>query len=125
MTNKLRTYLPKNLREHIQVANFKNGTLIIHTDSSIWASQLRFLNNDIISCCNNDELFYPRVDKIQIKVQSLLSNEKKQIYKTCKTVSTKNIDILNSVAKNTSYKPLQEALFNLAKSANLTSKSGL
>lgn len=43
LTDKVRQHLPKPLQLHCQVANYRDGILIVQTDNAAWATQLRYI----------------------------------------------------------------------------------
>lgn len=51
---RLQPLLPATLADHCQLAAFSDGILTLHTDSSAWASRLRFSSAEILKACQND-----------------------------------------------------------------------
>ncbi len=50
--------LDVKLAKHCQVANLENGSLIVLTDSAIWATQLRFQTGDLLAKLRQHPLLY-------------------------------------------------------------------
>lgn len=48
LEKKLQKQLPEPLRSHCKVANISNKTLVLHTDSAVWAARLRYCTPDIL-----------------------------------------------------------------------------
>ncbi len=40
--------LPEKLKQHCHVANLRDKTLVISSDSSLWATQLRYMSSDLL-----------------------------------------------------------------------------
>ena len=47
-------HLPLDLADHCRAARFDGQRLVIHTDSPVWASRLRFFSNQLSSLLQND-----------------------------------------------------------------------
>lgn len=45
----LRSILPPPLKSHVKVANYANGTLVLHADSAVWRTRLHFQQPAILS----------------------------------------------------------------------------
>jgi|GEM_PF-5401172 len=52
--NLLRSILPPPLKGHIKVANYTNGTLVLHADSAVWRTRLHFQQPAILSGLRED-----------------------------------------------------------------------
>ncbi|MGB1581493.1 MAG: DciA family protein [Nevskiales bacterium] len=48
LQSRLRDWLPAPLREHVQLANLRDGRLILTADSNAWASKCRYLSPDLL-----------------------------------------------------------------------------
>jgi len=62
-----RASLPPPLEQHCCVANLRDKTLIIHADSSLWATNLRYLTPEILRCWHNNPTM-SIIEKICIRV---------------------------------------------------------
>ncbi len=60
--------LPVPLNQHCRVANFRHKILVIHTDSSIWASRLRYMTPELL-CQWQQNRAMPSIEQIEIKVR--------------------------------------------------------
>ncbi|MDM8566697.1 DUF721 domain-containing protein [Candidatus Halobeggiatoa sp. HSG11] len=67
--------LPPPLNQHCHVANWREKTLIVHTDSSLWATRLRYMTPFLIARWQK-ELPIFTINKIIVKVRpTLLENQ--------------------------------------------------
>ncbi|MDX1497063.1 MAG: DUF721 domain-containing protein [Salinisphaeraceae bacterium] len=48
LQSRLQEWLPAPLHEHVQLANIREGRLILTADSNAWASKLRYLSPDLL-----------------------------------------------------------------------------
>jgi len=64
--NALKIVFDEKLKCKFKVLNFRNGLLIIEVPNSVWAQELSFMKNDIISKLN-DALEGIVVDRIMFK----------------------------------------------------------
>jgi len=62
--------LPTPLNQHCHVANLRDKTLVIHTDSSLWATRLR-LFVPVLKHQWQINQFAPGIDQIEVKVRPL------------------------------------------------------
>ena len=68
LQQRLRTALPAPLNDHVTVANSRNGTLTIYTDSAAWAARLRFRIPEMLKSINETPRGVP-LQAIRIKVR--------------------------------------------------------
>jgi hypothetical protein len=59
--------LPVKLKQHCHVANLRDKTLIVHSDSSIWATQLRYMASDLLQQWQNDKTM--SIKQLEIRVR--------------------------------------------------------
>jgi hypothetical protein len=64
----LYTQLPTPLNQHCHIANLRGKVLIIHTDSALWATQLRYLIPELINQWQQDISPLSAIDNIEVKV---------------------------------------------------------
>ncbi|NND65550.1 MAG: DUF721 domain-containing protein [Gammaproteobacteria bacterium] len=77
LTLAVRDALPTNLKNHVTDAVFHNDNLVVFTDAAVWASQLRYYGDTIVTKLgtNGDDLpnnlrqNIPSIHKIVIKVR--------------------------------------------------------
>jgi hypothetical protein len=72
LNNIFQEYLPTPLNQHCQVANFREKTLVIHTESSLWATRLRYITPNIIGKWQKD--INVEIEHLEIKVRPLQIN---------------------------------------------------
>ncbi|MEN8216175.1 MAG: DUF721 domain-containing protein [Pseudomonadota bacterium] len=58
------------LKQHCHVANFRQKILVVHTDSSIWATRLRYMAPELLLQWQLDSAM-PTIDKIEVRVRPL------------------------------------------------------
>lgn len=63
----LHTLIEPTLAEHCQVANMRDNSLILQTDSSVWAMKLRYQFPDILQKLRESGL--RRLNKIECYIQ--------------------------------------------------------
>ena len=66
----LQASLPISLQPHCYIANLRNTTLVVHTDSSLWATRLRYLTPELLSRWQQEKNM-PTISKIEIKIRPL------------------------------------------------------
>ena len=62
---KLAGDLGSPLNQHVAVADYRQGTLVLHADSAAWAAKLRYNTPDILSACKSD---LPGIRTVRIRV---------------------------------------------------------
>lgn len=62
---KLGEYLGKPLAAHVAVADYRQNTLVLHTDSAAWAAKLRYGTPGILAAFKGD---LPGIRTVRIKV---------------------------------------------------------
>ena len=64
----LKASLPNPLKQHCYVANWRDKTLVIRTDSSLWATKLRYKTPELLRCWHNNSAM-PTIEQILIRVR--------------------------------------------------------
>lgn len=57
LTQILKGYIPSPINQHIAVANFTEHTLVVITDSPVWATKLRYLCSELTQRLNQHREF--------------------------------------------------------------------
>ncbi|WP_069471296.1 DUF721 domain-containing protein [Candidatus Marithrix sp. Canyon 246] len=70
LNHQLQEDLPKPLNQHCQVANFRDKILVIYTESSLWATRLRYIAPALIKQWQQDNLM-SIIEQLEIKVRPL------------------------------------------------------
>lgn len=111
MLQQVRKGLPDNLAKHACHCLISNGTLLVYTDSAIWASQLRFYNQTILA--NVVSVTHEAVQKMQIKVmtQNTGVHPPSVVQVNIPTLAT--IDMMQKQTACVSDKSLQQSLLRL------------
>ena len=114
--NKLRkqvqALLPTALGKHAQSCRIKNDTLIIYTDSAVWASQFRFHAKNIQQALSLR--VKENINKVQIKVLAT-TIEQKTTPRHAKYPSSETIKQLSQTNNPDSGDKLEQALLKLSK----------
>ncbi len=69
----LHASLPVPLNQHCRVANLQNKILVIHTNSSLWATRLRYMAPDLLRQWGQNRTI-PAIDQIEIKVRPTIES---------------------------------------------------
>ncbi len=64
-----RASLPCPLEQHCYVANLRDKILIIHTDSPLWATRLRYLTPEILRNWHNNPTM-PIIERLKIRIRA-------------------------------------------------------
>ena len=70
LEQKLLSFLAPPLNEHCTIANYTNGTLLLHTDAPAWASRIRYNSPGILRFLQN-ECSLAALRTIRIKVMPI------------------------------------------------------
>ena len=111
------TFLDPELAKNCQVANLRNGTLILTTTSPAWNHQMRFLKIDLLNKLRKVPE-WRGLKAIEIKVQYLPDDKAYQQPKVKhkpRLISYENAALLEQTAANIKYPELANRLKQLAK----------
>lgn len=78
MRNFISSVLPLELQAECQVANYRDGTLILHVYSPTWSTRLRLLLPNLLKRLQLVDAFQ-HLEKIEIKVRPVSNPEKKSL----------------------------------------------
>jgi len=59
--------LPETLKQHCHVANLRDKTLVVHSDSSLWATQLRYMASDLLHQWQQEKAM--PVEQLEVRVR--------------------------------------------------------
>ena len=111
LNRKISDYLPDLLREHFFVGSYVGGCMVLMTDDSVWASQLRYSLPEIRNQLRSEGGIYNLSSiKITVVPESL---PKKPRLKTTQCLSKKARENIMSESEACQYAPLKEALRQL------------
>ncbi|OQW91344.1 MAG: hypothetical protein BWK79_17110 [Beggiatoa sp. IS2] len=108
--------LPAPLNQHCHLINFKENKIIVHADSALWATQLRYKIPELISMWQQqavDGLSSIEAIEIRVRPPDDISSPAPSLPKIL-TPSYQTIELLRDQADNLSYLPLKIALLKLA-----------
>ena len=108
----LHAHLNAPLAQHCQVANIKDGVVVVHADSPAWAAKLRFHVAGMLGQFNKVQSF-GTVRAIRIKV-SPLSEVRSPVLAERLTLSEHAAVMIKSAADATPHPELKEVLLRLA-----------
>jgi hypothetical protein len=106
----VRRLLPDDLAEHCLAARLRERQLILHTDSPVWATRLRFFATNLISLLQPD---YSTVTEIRIK--PLIKRSEPAVPAHPPRHSDVGAAIVADSALDTAHPPLREALERLSR----------
>lgn len=111
--NELQIILLENLdsplNEHVIVADIRQQTLVLHTDSAAWAAKLRYLTPELLKAFKSDT---PRIRTIRIKVMP--PDSLNQTTRRAQPVSAQAADAMREVADKIEDPALRSTLLSLA-----------
>ena len=110
---RLRTLLPPPMGEHCIGAIQKNSDLILHVDSPVWASRLRYLSTELKQQLRQERLIVRHIRvKVALPHQHAVNGLPKQ---RIKPLSSANAKIIRSMAEYLEDPALKMALLRLSK----------
>lgn len=65
LLNAVRRCLPDEIQPHCVAAQKRDRLLILHTDSAVWATRLRYLAPKVVSLLHND---YPSLREVKVRL---------------------------------------------------------
>ncbi|MCB1803180.1 MAG: DUF721 domain-containing protein [Gammaproteobacteria bacterium] len=101
----IRRLLPADLATHCVAARINDGRLVIHTDSPVWASRLRFMSTELRSLLQNETQALR-----EIKIRLLPASQGRIRQHTPATRSDTAAAIVKGAAGDISDPQLREAL---------------
>lgn len=116
----VRSVLDVSCREHCWLANYRNGTLFLQTDSAAWGARLRMQQRTIIQQLNNTAIF-AALHSVKVSVQPRYTTE--ATTRTAKAISHQNAEQLLEAAQNTEDSALKAALTHLAQTSRSKNNS--
>ena len=120
LTSLLRSELPPEIDGHYHVANIRDRTLVIMTDSPVWTTRLRQLGPTILTILQNSG----RNDFLHIRVfcrpsQTVDNKPRQPVNQQQKLISQQSSELIHQAASYIEDDGLRDALLRLA---NHTSK---
>lgn len=114
------SFLEPSCRAHCWLANFRNGTLYLQSDSSAWGTRIRMQQRSLIQQLKNVPPFQ-NIKAVRVSIQPRYKVEKPQ--RAAKPISAENARQLQETANMTEDAGLSAALAHLAATAR-SNKSG-
>ncbi|WP_031429931.1 DciA family protein [Methylomicrobium agile] len=107
----IRSGLPSPLADHVLHCVVNEKKLLLYTDSAAWASQLRFLKQEILQSARNAH--EGAIDKLQIRILADQISEHPQPRRKANLPSSEKIAIISDQAKTMGDSQLRQALQRL------------
>lgn len=117
----IRNLLEKSCRNHCWLANYRNGTLYLQSDSSAWGTRIRMQQRTLVQQLKSIPVF-KNIKGVKVSIEPRAKVQKRQ--HTTKTISTENADQLEQTAKTTDDPKLRAALEHLAETARHDKRKG-
>jgi hypothetical protein len=111
LLQQVRRLLPSPLDQHCLAAVLRDQRLILFTDSSAWASRLRYFSRDLVFELQQERL---KVTKASIHILAA-DRQKKRKRRHILRISQKNAQLLRQIADDTSDPALSDALRRLSR----------
>jgi hypothetical protein len=120
LLREVRTVLPENLAKELKHCLIKDDTLLMYTDSAVWASQLRFYQNAILA---TTALLAEGVTKVQIKMITQQVGFVTQSERKVKLPSAEQISKMQSDSLHIADEQLRNSLLSLSATLARLSKN--
>ncbi|MDD5125758.1 MAG: DciA family protein [Methylovulum sp.] len=111
LLQQVRKSLPENLAKHACHCLISNNTLLLYTDSAVWATQLRFYTQAILG--NIAPVSKESVQKVQIKILTEITGINFRPMRKANIPSTATIEIMRKQSQSVSDANLKQALQRL------------
>lgn len=116
MNRYIAAHLEPGLAENCQVANLRDGSLILSTTSPAWHHKLRFATMDLLSTLRANPL-WSGLKSIEVRVDyiPLTHHDTPTNFKTPSAISAQNAKLLRQTATHISNEKLANAITKLAR----------
>jgi hypothetical protein len=112
LLRRIRNQLPQSLSLHVQHCVVNEKTLLLYTDSAVWASQLRFLKQEILQAASK-ALNHP-LEKLQIRILADQVNKNARAGRKANLPSAEKIAMMRNQVNDIRDSQLQQALQRLS-----------
>lgn len=112
LTALVRSALPTPLQGHCQVVNIRGKSLVLRTESSAWASQLRFYLPAMLSTLTHHRCNY--IKEICIRITPVSAPNRPDTRRTV-DISSRSATLITSLANSTPHDRLKQSLLRLAR----------
>lgn len=117
LRDQLRKYLQPPLRDFCTVATFSSTTLTMHTETSAFASKLRYIKYDILQFVQS-HCGLSQIKKILIRVKPQYNQEQcfPQLYPTKRALLSKtSAELLKNFANSITDIPLRKSILKISR----------
>jgi hypothetical protein len=108
----IRSELPPSLANHVLHCVVNEEKLLLYTDSAVWASQLRFLKQEILQAASKVQ--QAPLDKLHIRILADQINESPRTGRKANLPSEEKIAMIREQANNIQDSQLEQALQRLS-----------
>jgi hypothetical protein len=108
----IRGRLPRPLADHVLHCVVNGNKLLLYTDSAAWASQLRFLKQEILQSAR--DAYGGTLDKLQIRLLADQMSGHPRPGRKANLPSSEKIAMIGDQAKDSGDDPLRQALRRLS-----------
>lgn len=108
----IRSELPPSLANHVLHCVVNEKKLLLYTDSAVWASQLRFLKQEILQAASKVQ--QAPLEKLHIRILADQINESPRTGRKANLPSEEKIAMIREQANNTQDSQLEQALQRLS-----------
>lgn len=115
--------LPASLSQHCQVANLRQGVLILHVDMAIWAMHLRFQEQEICQRWQQLMPHHPPLQRVEVKVRLQPMTATCETHTPMQPLSLSTVELLQQVAESMPHTRLKMALLKLARHGQAAHKN--
>ncbi len=108
----VKALLPSPLNDHCLSLVLKQNQMVLYTDSSAWASRLRYFSRELVTRLKNKQI---HINKISVKI--MVDNRRikaRHRVREARLLTSENADLLSRVADHTPDPELQAALRRLS-----------
>lgn len=113
LEKKLQEQLSDPLRSHCKVANISNKTLVLHADSAVWATRLRYCTPEILRFMQT-ECNLTTLKTIRIKVKPAAHQHSHKVQEK-PLLSAETSDLIRHAANSLTDMDLRNSLHNIAR----------
>ena len=116
LTLMLRNELPPEVDGHFSVANIRDRTLVIMSDSPVWATRLRQLGPQIVNILqNNGKKNLLHIQVFSRPPSSAVARQPEPPQQPARSLSPQSTELINQTASYIEDENLREAMLKLAK----------
>ena len=113
LEQKLCSFLPSPLDKHCKVSGLSNRSILLITDSSVWATKLRFMTPEILKFMKT-ECSSARLKSVRISIRPEIHNKSSKTGRKI-VISTATSKMIKNIASNIQDDELRSSLQKIAR----------